>query len=107
MNSPWGVALAPNTFGSHANQLLVGNFGSGTIMIFDSYGRFRGLLRGTEECPVTIDGLWALRFGPTGTAGVPTDLYFTAGPNGENHGLSGVLQTVKDNDGDDSRDHRD
>ena len=47
INSPWGVALAPNTFGEHAGQLLVGNFGSGTIMAFDSTGRFRGLLEGT------------------------------------------------------------
>jgi uncharacterized protein (TIGR03118 family) len=36
MNSPWGLAVAPSTFGEHANQLLVGNFGSGTIMTFDA-----------------------------------------------------------------------
>ncbi len=92
MNSPWGVTLAPSTFGSHANQFLVGNFGSGTIMTFDAHGIFHGLLKGTEECPVTIDGLWSLTFGAAGTAGVPTDLYFTAGPNSEAHGLFGVIQ---------------
>ena len=36
MNSPWGLAVAPSTFGEHANQLLVGNFGSGTIVTFDA-----------------------------------------------------------------------
>ncbi len=100
MNSPWGVTLAPSTFGSHANQFLVGNFGSGTIMTFDDHGFFRGLLKGTEECPVTIDGLWSLTFGAAGTAGVPTDLYFTAGPNHEAHGLFGAIQKDLEDQGD-------
>src|SRR5262249_55201472 len=94
MNSPWGLAIAPNTFGSHATQLLVGNFGSGTIMSFDAEGNFRGLLKATEDRPVTIDGLWGLTFGVDGgVSGVSTDLYFSAGPNDEAHGLFGVLQT--------------
>src|SRR4029077_698366 len=29
LNSPWGVAVAPATFGKFANDLLVGNFGDG------------------------------------------------------------------------------
>ena len=105
MNSPWGITLAPASFGSHADQLLVGNFGSGTIMSFEADGRFRGLLKGTEECPVTIDGLWSLAFGATGNAGVTTDLYFTAGPNGEAHGLFGVIQKEIETDNND-QDHR-
>ena len=100
MNSPWGVTVSPRTFGSHGGQLLIGNKGSGTIMTFDTFGKFHGLLTGTGECPVTIDTLWALTFGATGTAGVSTDLYFTAGPNNENHGLFGAIQPLKDNDGD-------
>jgi len=103
MNSPWGLALAPSTFGTHANQLLVGNFGSGTIMTFDLYGNFRGLLEGTADCPVTIDGLWGLTFGADGGAsGVATDLYFSAGPNGESHGLFGVIQALNDSDDEDN-----
>jgi uncharacterized protein (TIGR03118 family) len=100
MNSPWGLAIAPGTFGSHANELLVGNFGSGTIMTFDAYGNFRGLLEGTAECPLVIDGLWGLTFGAGGASGVATDLYFTAGPNGESHGLFGVIQAQNDSDDD-------
>jgi uncharacterized protein (TIGR03118 family) len=104
MDSPWGVALAPSTFGKHANQLLVGNFGSGSIMAFDAHGDFRGLLTGAEGFPVVIDGLWALSFGGHGSSGVATDLYFTAGPFGENHGLFGVLQTADDHEHGNPRD---
>ena len=35
LNSPWGVAIAPATFGKFANDLLVGNFGDGAINAFD------------------------------------------------------------------------
>ncbi len=93
MDAPWGVTLAPATFGSHADQLLVGNFGSGTIMTFDGTGKFQGLLKTAEECPIRIYGLWGLTFGATGSSGVATDLYFTAGPEDETHGLFGVIQT--------------
>src|SRR5262249_2579191 len=31
INSPWGVAMSPKSFGAHGDKLLVGNFGSGTI----------------------------------------------------------------------------
>jgi len=99
MNSPWGLAIAPSTFGTHANQLLVGNFGSGTIMTFDANGHFKGLLERDEDRPVTIDGLWGLTFGADGgVSGVSTDLYFSAGPNDEQHGLFGVIQAVSGDD---------
>jgi len=99
MNSPWGLAVAPASFGSHGNQLFVGNFGSGTIMTFDAHGKFKGLLQGTGDCPITIDGLWGLTFGADGgVSGVSTDLYFSAGPNDEQHGLFGVIQAVSGDD---------
>src|SRR5262245_60495273 len=85
INSPWGVALAPRTFGSHAGQLLVGNFGSGTIMAFAADGGFRGLLKDVQGVPIAIEGLWALKFGNGGLAGVRGVLYFTAGPEDETH----------------------
>jgi len=95
IDSPWGLALAPNTFGKHAGELLVGNFGSGTIMSFDlRTGRFEGLLQGTRG-PVRIEGLWALTFGNGGNGGRPGTLYFTAGPDDESHGLFGSLDAVK------------
>src|SRR5262249_9043171 len=74
INSPWGVALAPAGFGVHGDQLLVGNFGSGTIMAFDADGKFRGLLMSPRKRPVVIEGLWGLAFGNGGRAGVPGTL---------------------------------
>ncbi|HEY5912404.1 MAG TPA: TIGR03118 family protein [Verrucomicrobiae bacterium] len=103
-NSPWGVAVAPRTFGRHAGQLLVGNFGSGTIMAFDARGRFRGLLRGVDNHAVVIDGLWGLTFGNGGNGGSPETLYFSAGPDGEGHGLFGSLDPLKENHGDNDQD---
>lgn len=115
INSPWGLALAPSSFGKHADQLLVGNFGSGTIMTFDADGDFHGLLNGENKGPVSIEGLWALTFGNGGRAGVPSTLYFTAGPDDETHGLFGSLEPVgkgnhengDDDDDDDDHGHHD
>jgi uncharacterized protein (TIGR03118 family) len=95
INSPWGVAVAPEGFGSHGDELLVGNFGSGTIMAFEADGEFRGLLEGVDGEPVSIDGLWALSFGNGTRAGLPSTLYFTAGPDDETHGLFGSLEPVR------------
>jgi len=95
MNSPWGIALAPTSFVNHEAQLLVGNFGSGTIMTFDSNGTFQGTLQAEHGPALVIDGLWALTFGNGTRAGDPTKLYFTAGPAGESHGLFGSLQALK------------
>ena len=91
INSPWGVAVAPGSFGKDGDELLVGNFGSGTIMSFDEKGRFRGLLRGMNEHPLVIDGLWALTFGNGTSAGSTDMLFFSAGPDGESHGLFGSI----------------
>jgi len=107
INSPWGVALAPKTFGKYGAELLVGNFGSGTIMAFNPVtGKFEGLLKSARGGgAVRIDGLWALTFGNGGNAGRPGTLYFTAGPQHESHGLFGSLDPVKGHDdGDDDDD---
>jgi uncharacterized protein (TIGR03118 family) len=94
INSPWGMAIAPKGFGRHEDQLLVGNFGSGTIMSFEADGEFQGLLRGVHEGAIVIDGLWGLKFGNDGKGGRSSTLYFTAGPDDENHGLFGSLDPL-------------
>jgi len=90
------VTLAPSTFGEHADQLLVGNFGSGTIMTFDAEGKFHGLLKAVHKGPVKIDGLWTLTFGNGGRGGFQDTLYFTAGPDHESHGLFGSLTPLEE-----------
>ena len=94
VNSPWGLDIAPSTFGQFAGQLLVGNFGDGTISAFDLLnGNFLGQLTGTDGNPVQIDGLWALMNG-NGTNSDANGVYFTAGLNGEQDGLFGVIHAV-------------
>jgi uncharacterized protein (TIGR03118 family) len=91
LNSPWGVALAPQGFGRASGALLVGNFGDGRINAYDPVsGRFLGALRGGGGRPLAIDGLWALAFG-NGVIGTHRTLLFTAGPAGESHGLFGSI----------------
>ena len=98
LNSPWGVALAPPTFGAFANDLLIGNFGDGRITAFDPLSVRRngemqpkGQLRAADCSTLSIDGLWALQFGNGTGSGSKDTLYFTAGPDGETHGLLGTL----------------
>ena len=92
LNSPWGLALAPNGFGRFGKDLLVGNFGDGRINAFDpNTGAFRGQLNDQRGNPITIDGLWALGFGNGGLAGAADTLFFTAGINDEADGLFGSI----------------
>ena len=100
LNSPWGLAMAPASFGRFGGDLLVGNFGDGQINAFERQpnGRFepRGQLRTESGGILTIDGLWALQFGKGALANNgPTDtLFFTAGPDGESHGLFGTIRAA-------------
>jgi uncharacterized protein (TIGR03118 family) len=92
LNSPWGLALAPAGFGDVGGDLLVGNFGDGTINAYNpTTGAFVQMLQTSSGAPLVIDGLWALQFGNGGTFGSPNTLFFTAGPNDETHGLFGSL----------------
>jgi len=95
LDSPWGVALAPADFGEFSNDLLVGNFGDGLINAFDPLtGALLGTLKDGKGNPILIDGLWALGFGNGASAGLGNELFFTAGPNGEQDGLFGKLSSV-------------
>jgi uncharacterized protein (TIGR03118 family) len=99
LNAPWGLALAPNTatntFGRFSGDLLVGNFGDGQINAYEEKdnGHFehRGTLKAADGKKLAIDGLWALEFGNAGNNGTPSQLFFTAGPDDETHGLFGTI----------------
>lgn len=92
LNAPWGIAIAPAGFGEFGGDVLVGNFGDGTINAFDPItGNFTGTLRDGSGNPIVNDGLWALDF----RAGAnPNTLFLTAGINDEADGLFAAIQPV-------------
>jgi uncharacterized protein (TIGR03118 family) len=97
LNSPWGLAIAPSSFGSFAGDLLVGNFGDGKVNVFNpnpATPGFLGQLSDVGHNPIAIDGLWGLIAGNDGNGGSSQKIYFSAGPNSEGNGLFGVLQAV-------------
>ena len=94
LNSPWGMVVAPSSFGAFANDVLVGNFRDGHINAYTTTGRFMGQLRDVTGQLLTIDGLWGLMFGNGVSAGDKNTLFFSAGPDGEQHGLFGSLSPV-------------
>jgi len=92
LNSPWGVAIAPASFGELGGNILIGNFGNGHINAYNpTTGEFIDKLRNPHGQAVVIDGLWTIKFGNGGRGGDPGTLYFTAGPNDEEDGLFGSL----------------
>ncbi|TMH35153.1 MAG: TIGR03118 family protein [Betaproteobacteria bacterium] len=95
LNAPWGLAIAPSSFGALAGALLVGNFGDGRINAYNATTHaFLGQIKGANDQPLEIDGLWALTPGNDGSAGSSSMIYFSAGPDDEEHGLFGVLVAV-------------
>lgn len=90
LNAPWGVVSAPTTFGAFANDILIGNFGDGTMNAFDSHGNFVGQVKDSAGHVITNPGLWDLVFGQGGT-GDPNTLYFTAGGANQTSGLFATL----------------
>ena len=100
LDSPWGLAIAPADFGKFAGDLLVGNFGDGTISAFDlnHHDEFEGKLLGVDGKPITIGDLWALTPGNGGAAGSKGEIYFTAGVQDESQGLFGSISHVAGTD---------
>jgi uncharacterized protein (TIGR03118 family) len=95
LDEPWGVALAPNGFGSFGGALLVANFGSGRIDAFERHGRGWRL---SAQLPVEVPGVWGIAFAAGGLSGSPTTLFYAAGPHGW-HGatevdIHGVLGSI-------------
>ena len=97
LNSPWGMALAPDGFGKFSGCLLVGNFGDGLINAFceSNHGQFTpaGRLQDRGH-DIRIDGLWGIGFGNDAAAGPGNVLYFAAGPDEETNGYFGKVEFV-------------
>ena len=90
LNAPWGIARAGANFGPFSNDILIGNFGDGTINAFDPNGNFVGQLKDYTGKAIINPGLWALVFRNDGV-GDPNTLYFTAGPSNQQHGVFGAI----------------
>jgi uncharacterized protein (TIGR03118 family) len=102
LNSPWGIELAKpnNSVTTTPNQperrqvILIGNFGDGHINAYDNNGMLIGALQSDGE-PIEIEGLWAISYPPqanTAYRAVRNRIYFTAGPDDEEHGLFGYIK---------------
>ncbi|ACB76314.1 protein of unknown function DUF1555 [Opitutus terrae PB90-1] len=95
LNAPWAVTMAPESFGPFGGDILVGNFGDGTINAFDPVtGDLLGTLKDSDGNPLVIEGLWGLQFGNGGLGGKTNTLYFAAGIDDETHGLFGSITPV-------------
>ncbi|MEJ8812774.1 TIGR03118 family protein [Variovorax ureilyticus] len=92
VNAPWGMAMAPASFGPFGNALLVANSGDGTIGAFNpTTGAFMGTLSTSTGSPIAIEGLRGIAFG-NGLNNQPTStLFFAAGPGGGSHGVYGRI----------------
>jgi len=94
--SPWGVAIAPSTFGGFGGALLVGNFSFvvAEINAFDPLtGAYLGTIADQLGNPLINSGLWGIAFG-NGASGSANTLYFNAGINGERDGLFGSIAAI-------------
>jgi uncharacterized protein (TIGR03118 family) len=99
LDSPWGLAIAPSSFGEFAGDLLVGNFGDGTINAFNlKSDHFEGKLLDANGAPITIGDLWALIPGNGSANSDPNKIYFTAGVKDEAQGLFGSLTATPEPD---------
>jgi hypothetical protein len=98
LNAPWGVAVAPTTFGVFGGDILVGNFGDGNINVYDpkTFAYLGQLTDGTGKT-LNYQSLWELNFGVTAPSGTNpgnlNTLYFAAGLAGEKHGLFAAVNT--------------
>jgi len=97
LNQPWGLTVAPKTFGTLGGALLVSN--NTTMGNINGYNLTTGKLMGTVKNSmgkaIAISGLWGLEFGGGATLnGKTNQLFFTAGPSDTN-GYFGVINFVK------------
>jgi uncharacterized protein (TIGR03118 family) len=94
LNQPWGIAIAPASFGPLSNALLVSNnTNTGTINAFNpATGQFMGTVTDAHGKPIVIDQLWGIEFGGgTANNGRKNQLFFTAGPSNNLAGTFGVI----------------
>ena len=87
LNSPWGLAIAPSSFGEFSDDLLVGNFGDGTINVFSRTDSVPSASWIGRMASRHATDLWALQANGD-------NILFTAGLANESHGLFGSLSAT-------------
>jgi uncharacterized protein (TIGR03118 family) len=88
LNAPWGMAIAPASWGDFSGDLLVGNFGDGKINAFDpTTGAFVGTVGNKKGKALKFDGLWSIDPGPG-----KSTVTISAGPDGETNGLIALVK---------------
>jgi uncharacterized protein (TIGR03118 family) len=94
LNAPWGVVMPPAGFGSFgaSGDLLVGNFGDGTINAYNfATGAFIDQMKNQTGAVITNTSLWDMVFGGGGSSGDSGAMYITAGLANEAHGLFSAI----------------
>ena len=95
LSAPWGIVLAPSSFGSFSNDLLIGNFGNGEILAYDATSdMFLGTINGSNGQPLVNDFLWALETRANVNGFDPNAVYFSAGINNQADGLFGRIDAI-------------
>jgi uncharacterized protein (TIGR03118 family) len=104
LNEPWGLALAPASFGRYRGDLLVANFGDGHVNAFRRAGgrwAFDGALADPGGRPLVLNGVWGIAFGNDAAAGAKNELFFSSGPHAwrgateqATHGLFGSISAA-------------
>lgn len=94
LDAPWGITKAPAGFWGEwsqlSNMILVGNYGSGQISVFDENGNYAGPLYGKGKA-IEIEGLWGITFPPINGLN-RYYLYFASGPDNGTSGLVGYIK---------------
>jgi uncharacterized protein (TIGR03118 family) len=92
LDAPWGMALAPDDFGSLGGSLLVGNFGDGRIHGFDpATGELVGIVANVVREPFALPGLRGLAFGNDAHNLPHSTLFYAAGTN---NGVNGAIGRI-------------
>src|SRR4051812_28163457 len=95
LDGPWGMVVAPRTWGRFAGALLVGNEDGGQINAFDPRsGRFLGSVKDAHGRQIGEDGLWGMAFG-NGVIGTPNDLVIAIGTDEYQHGLVALVHPTR------------
>jgi uncharacterized protein (TIGR03118 family) len=94
LDGPWGMVMAPQSWGRFGGALLVGNEEGGAIHAYNRHtGRLLGTVRGANGKALRNDGLWGMQFG-NGVIGTANTLIVAAGID---HYADGIVAGITPN----------